>query len=93
MFLVYFLEEYFNNILPKFLQLSPSLVLVQPRKTHPYLTERLLMGRKESKQTNKQIYIISLRQSLNFKPRSENLKTRFENFESFKPTFERKSAY
>ena len=28
-----------------------SLVLVQPRKTLPCLTERLLMGRKESKQT------------------------------------------
>ena len=32
----------------------PSLVLVQPRKTCPYITERLLMGRKESNQTNKQ---------------------------------------
>ena len=31
-----------------------SLVLVQPRKTRPWLTERLLMGRKESNQTNKQ---------------------------------------
>ena len=31
----------------------PSSVLVQPRKTRPYITERLLMGRKESnKQTN-----------------------------------------
>ena len=29
----------------------PSLVLVQPRKTHPCLTERLLMGRKDSNQT------------------------------------------
>ena len=29
----------------------PSLVLVQPRKTRPYITERLLMRRKESKQT------------------------------------------
>ena len=29
----------------------PSLVLVQPRKNRPYITERLLMGRKESKQT------------------------------------------
>ena len=29
----------------------PSLVLVQPRKNRPYLTERLLMGRKESNQT------------------------------------------
>ena len=28
--------------------LSPSLVLVQPRKTCPCLSERLLMGRKES---------------------------------------------
>ena len=32
----------------------PSLVLVQPKKTRPYITERLLMGRKESNQTNKQ---------------------------------------
>ena len=31
----------------------PSLVLVQPRKTRPCLTEILLMGRKESNQTNK----------------------------------------
>ena len=31
----------------------PSLVLVQPRKTRPCLTEILLMGRKESIQTNK----------------------------------------
>ena len=29
---------------------NPSLVLVQPRKTHPYITERLLMGHKESNQ-------------------------------------------
>ena len=31
----------------------PSLVLVQPRNTRPCLTERLMMGRKESNQTNK----------------------------------------
>ena len=31
--------------------INPSLVLVQPRKNRPYLTERLLMGRKESNQT------------------------------------------
>ena len=30
---------------------NPSLVLVQPRKTHPFITERLLIGRKESNQT------------------------------------------
>ena len=33
----------------------PTLVLVQPRKTCPCLTERLLMGRKEPNQT-KSIY-------------------------------------
>ena len=29
------------------------LVLVQPRKTRPFIIERLLMGRKESNQTKK----------------------------------------
>ena len=37
-------------------KIYPSLVLVQPRKTRPYITERLLMGRKnqikQTKQTN-----------------------------------------
>ena len=33
--------------------INPSLVLVQPRKTRPYITERFLRGRKESNQTNK----------------------------------------
>ena len=33
--------------------INPSLVLVQPRKTRPFITETLLMGRKESNQTNK----------------------------------------
>ena len=33
--------------------INPSLVLVQPRKTSPYITERLLIIRKESNQTNK----------------------------------------
>ena len=31
--------------------MNPSLVLVQPRKIRPFITERLLMGRKESNQT------------------------------------------
>ena len=35
------------------LSINPSLVLVQPRKTRSYINERLLMGRKESNQTNK----------------------------------------
>ena len=33
--------------------INHSVVLVQPRKTSPFITERLLMGRKESSQTNK----------------------------------------
>ena len=33
--------------------INPSLVLVQPRKTRPFITERLLMRGKESNQTNK----------------------------------------
>ena len=32
--------------------INPSLELVQPRKTRPFISERLLMGYKESKQTN-----------------------------------------
>ena len=35
--------------------INPSLVLVQPRKARPFITERLLIGRKES---NKQTYHI-----------------------------------
>ena len=31
-----------------------SLVLVQPRKARPFITDRLLMERKETNQTNKQ---------------------------------------
>ena len=38
---------------PLAIHIHPSLVLVQPRKTRPCLNERLLMGRKESNQTNK----------------------------------------
>ena len=34
--------------------INPSLVLVQPRKTRPFITERLLMGCKESNQINNQ---------------------------------------
>ena len=33
--------------------ISPSLVLAKPRKTSPFITEILLIGRKESNQTNK----------------------------------------
>ena len=44
----------------------PSLVLVKPRKTRPCLTERLLMGRKESNQTNKQTQLRVLNENLSF---------------------------
>ena len=41
--------------------INPSLVLVQPRKTRPFITERLLMGRKESnKQTNTEWALIRI---------------------------------
>ena len=33
-------------------KINPSLVLIQPRKTRPFITERLLMGRKESNKKN-----------------------------------------
>ena len=35
--------------------INPSLVLFQPRKTRPFITERLLMGRKESNQTKDEV--------------------------------------
>ena len=41
-------------VVPLSKNINPSLVLVQPRKTRPFITERLLMGRKESNQTIKQ---------------------------------------
>ena len=46
--------------------INPSLVLVQPRKTRPFITERLLMGRKETNQTNKLTcnYHLSFRESI-----------------------------
>ena len=34
--------------------INSSLVLVQPRKTRPYIAERLLMGHKDLNQNNKQ---------------------------------------
>ena len=36
--------------------INPSLALVQPRKTYPYIAEKLLMGRKESIEQNKALY-------------------------------------
>ena len=45
---------------PSARHIYPSLVLVQPRKTQPYITERLLMGRKETNQTNKVKYELNM---------------------------------
>ena len=43
-------------------RIYPSLVLVQPRKTSPCLTKRLLMGPKESNQTNNKPCMLLLQQ-------------------------------
>ena len=40
-------------VVPLSKNINPSLVLVQPRKICPFITERLLMGCKESNQTSK----------------------------------------
>ena len=48
------LSRVLNTVMGFHVSNNPSLVLVQPRKIHPFMTERLLMGRKESNQTNKQ---------------------------------------
>ena len=42
-----------TGLCPRARHINPSSALVQPRKTCPYITERLLMGRKESNQTKK----------------------------------------
>ena len=42
--------------------MNPSLVLVQPRKACPFTTERLLMGRKESKDFFKILYHTNFKQ-------------------------------
>ena len=36
--------------------INSSLVLVQPRKTHHFITERLLMGRRESNQAKPRLW-------------------------------------
>ena len=46
--------------------INPSLVLLQPRKTRPFITESLLMGRKESNQTNKQTLSLSAGRTVRF---------------------------
>ena len=49
--------------------INPSLVLVQPRKTRPFMTEKLLMGRKESNQTKSTtIGILTFLSMINFMP-------------------------
>ena len=43
---------YFNFLTIFVIKGRVFLVLFQPRKIRPFITERLLMGRKESNQTN-----------------------------------------
>ena len=52
--------------------INPSLVLVQPRKTRPFITERLLMERKESNQTNKHRFYCNI-SFIHFTERNGNL--------------------
>ena len=47
-----------TELCPLVRHINPSLVLVQPRKTSPYITERLLMGQKESNQAKKLMCVI-----------------------------------
>ena len=63
--------------------INPSLVLVQPRKTHPFITERLLMGRKESnKQTKASEYDQEMSQSHTVdQPRGRKLHSSARNYE------------
>ena len=50
------LEPHWRHcVVPLSKNINPSLVLVQPRKTRPFITERLLMGRRESNQTKTQL--------------------------------------
>ena len=54
--------------------INPSLVLVQPRKTRPFITERLLMGRKESNQTNHALaYFVFFQGEFISKPPSDKI--------------------
>ena len=44
----------YATLVPRLRRIYPSLVLVQPRKTHPFITDRLLTGCKETNQTSTQ---------------------------------------
>ena len=48
----------FTALCPLARHTDPNLVQVQPRKTHPYITERLLMGGKESNQTLEDLMVL-----------------------------------
>ena len=48
------------------MNIYPSLVLVQPRKTNPFITERLLMGHKESNQTKQSLSHLALQSNRHY---------------------------
>ena len=64
------------------MNINPSLVLVQPRKTRPFITERLSMGRKESNQTNKQFHMREKLKCIDY----------VEEFKKFRPKLLPKSS-
>ena len=51
------LKYYLFGLVSLSKNINPSLVLVQPMKTRPFITERLLMGRKKSNQTIKLLHV------------------------------------
>ena len=52
-FVLSIFEWMLKTVFTVYEKFNSSLVLVQPRKTRPYITGRLLEERKESNQTNK----------------------------------------
>ena len=62
----------------------PILVLVQPRKTRPCFIERVLMGRKESNQTNKKYLAYLLPMMCRLYQRSRNIYMTFGSKVKFK---------
>ena len=54
---------------------NSSLVLVQPRKTHPFITERLLMGHNKSNKQNLNLWTESIQADQPYFYRPETIKS------------------
>ena len=59
-------------------------VLVQPRKTRPFITERLWMGRKESNQTKKLKHLFLRLYFAAFQPKSKKFINQMITFQHMK---------